>query len=368
MSAIDDAEYDLARLEENLHSRFRNGAVQYLMVANPHLGRALRSRYRRWKRSWNLADGLIAGPGDHEVLTLLSAYRLADRTYSPSTLERFARCPYEFALHAIQGLRPPPRTGACEALDPPTRGSLFHAVQRRLFERLRDADLLPVRWEHQARVEDMAHAVLEETAAAFAEELAPAIPYVWKTAIDELRKDLDGWIQEVAKTRGEWTPVAAELEFEQKVLGARLHGSIDLVERRGRSGELRISDFKTGKPPDVLPAITGNGQVLQPLLYGLAVEAQSEEPVASGRLYYATRRGGYVAREIDLSSHARSHIETVLRTIDGAIADGFLPAAPVKEACRNCDYRLVCGPYEETRAGRKDKSRLSGLEHIRSVP
>src|SRR5690606_23702769 len=60
--AIDGAEYDLAVLHEVLHERpFAEvrGAARYLMSANPHLARALRSRFARWGEKWSKADGLV---------------------------------------------------------------------------------------------------------------------------------------------------------------------------------------------------------------------------------------------------------------------------------------------------------------------
>ena len=72
-------------------------------------------------------------------------------------------------------------------------------------------------------------------------------------------------------------------------------------------------------------------------------------PVRSGRLYYSTRRGGYISREIPVTDETRLRIEEVLRTIDQSIADGFLPPIPVEDACKQCEFHLVCGPREDTR-------------------
>ena len=56
-------------------------------------------------------------------------------------------------------------------------------------------------------------------------------------------------------------------------------------------------------------------------------------------------------------------------TIDEAIARGFLPAAPRKDGCRWCDYRLVCGPYEESRVkNRKRRAELEPLFDLRGMP
>ena len=52
---------------------------------------------------------------------------------------------------------------------------------------------------------------------------------------------------------------------------------------------------------------------------------------------------------------------------DDYAVKGFLPAAPAKDACRWCDYRPVCGPYEEQRVRRKPKDRLADLQRLRGL-
>jgi len=58
----------------------------------------------------------------------------------------------------------------------------------------------------------------------------------------------------------------------------------------------------------------------------------------------------------------------VLETIEQSIEEGFLPAAPQTGACAICDYRPVCGPYEEQRSKRKQPDRLEPLITIRNLP
>ena len=57
-----------------------------------------------------------------------------------------------------------------------------------------------------------------------------------------------------------------------------------------------------------------------------------------------------------MNASARAFLAKLLSNIDEAIASGFLPPVPEKDACGICDYRAVCGPYEEQRASR-DKNR-----------
>jgi hypothetical protein len=90
-----------------------------------------------------------------------------------------------------------------------------------------------------------------------------------------------------------------------------------------------VTDYKTGSYPDPAPEITGKGEVLQPLLYALAAEQlYPGKKVGGGRLFYATIRGGYRSLYVPLSDRTRDEAARVLETIDTAIANGVLPAAP----------------------------------------
>jgi hypothetical protein len=56
----------------------------------------------------------------------------------------------------------------------------------------------------------------------------------------------------------------------------------------------------------------------------------------------------------------------ILKTIQ--LETGSLAAAPAEGACDWCDFRLVCGPNEEQRTGRKPKDRLRDLIELRIRP
>jgi ATP-dependent helicase/nuclease subunit B len=127
-------------------------------------------------------------------------------------------------------------------------------------------------------------------------------------------------------------------------------------------------DHKTGKAPERPPVWVGGGASLQPLLYALSAEAILGARVEAAQLSYCTQRGNYQVFETEVTADARARIGRVLETIAGAVAEGFLPAAPKKDACSMCDYRPVCGPYEELRAAKKKPDRLDALQDLRNTP
>jgi len=383
--AIDDAEYDLATLArvDQRDAEASRGAARYLLGANPNLARALRARGRRWLKRWTVSDGLV--DPDAEALAALGRHAMGQRSFSPTALENFAACPYRFLLQAIHRLQPRREADPLETIDPLTRGALFHEVQFDLLTALREEGRLPF---DPARLEpafERLNQVVDRVAAAYAERLAPAIPRVWTDGIEAIRTDLREWLRRSAEAPGGWVPHRFELSFgladrrrptedaasvpdDVTVLdGVRLRGSIDLVEKRG-DGTFRVTDHKTGKARVPDEAVVNGGQTLQPVLYALVAESVLGGPVESGRLYYCTADGDFTERVIPLDQVARHHAAQAAGTVARALERGFLPAAPVKDACRWCDYRPVCGPHEESRTARKPADRLAELDELRSLP
>src|SRR5260370_27755646 len=81
---------------------------------------------------------------DAATLEILASHRLSERSYSPSTLQAFAACPYRFLLQGIFQFRAREAAVPLEQMDPLTRGALFHEVQFELFRKLIESILLPM--------------------------------------------------------------------------------------------------------------------------------------------------------------------------------------------------------------------------------
>jgi hypothetical protein len=379
--AIDPSEYDLAMLDRFLRraAEEARGAAHYLLHANPHLARALRFRGRRWKFSkWFTTDGFLEPTP--AAAAALARHRLSARAYSATALERFAACPYKFYLGTVVGLAPREAIEPIDELNPAQRGQLIHELQRCLLSELQSDQLLPI---SEARLpealERLEHAV-ERAASEWHDRLAPAIERVWDDAMAQIRGDLREWL--TAMSRSPWVPLHFELGFGlpphpardpasrsepvELDCGLRLRGAIDMVEQWGDA--VRATDHKTGRRPVAEGVVIGKGAVLQPVLYALALERLLPLRVTSGRLHYCTADAGFAEREVPLDDAARQSAQRVARTIDGALADGFLPAAPADGACDYCEYKVVCGPYEALRTGRKPKRELQALVQLRCEP
>ena len=385
--AVDDTEHDLAVLGPLLRGApgRAQGRARYLLKLNPGLHRSLVTRWARWKRPWSRYDGLYGLQPDS--VAALAGYRPGQRPYSVSALQRFAACPYQFLLSAVLRLQPREESQPLERMDPLTRGRLFHEVQAELVRALRAREALPVTPPRLPAAEAVLDATLDEVAARYREELAPAIDRVWTDEVESMRTDLRGWLHHVADEGGEWTPLFAELGFGLPAGGGRdaasvpepvrldgkwlLRGVVDLIEAGAgpaAGAPLRVTDHKTGKNRHRRELVVGRGEVLQPVLYGLAVEQALRRPVETSRLFFCTLDGMFTTRPVQLGESQRRQGLEVIEVIDRALEAGALLPAPREGACRWCDFRPVCGPWEETRVGRKDPARLADLEALRRMP
>jgi RecB family exonuclease len=384
--AIDSAEHDLAILDRLAAAgRPDAGAARYLVTANPHLARALRARYQRWGKSWTGADGLV---GRSEMLrAAMARHTLSARSYSPTSLQSYARCPYRFFLYAIHRLAPRLEPEPIDELDPLQRGSLIHDIQFELFARLKREGLLPIRTGNLDRVQKELDVVIADVAERYHDHFAPAIERVWLDGIAATSADLREWLRRASLDNSGFVPRHFELSFglelrhseqpadPRSVVGAvgldcgvQLRGSIDLVERH-RSGLMRVTDHKTGKADAKPDQIIAGGTALQPLFYALAAEKlfASEAEISCGRLYFCTSRGGFATLEVALDDPARASAVRVANTIGAAIADAFLPAYPAKDECARCEYRVVCGPHEERRVVLKPRGGMEPLIALRGA-
>ena len=380
--AIDDLEHDLASLKPLLESRDPasvRGHAHYLLQLNNSLRRSVISRWARGRSAWSQADGLIrVAPA---LKTALDKKRLASRPYSLSALQRFATCPYQFLLATIYRLEPREEPEPLVRLDPLTRGSLFHRAQAEFYRDMRKAGALPVTPDRVAEASQVVDAALTRVAAEYEEQLAPAIPRVWRDELDELRRDLGIWVQKMADDAA-WVPEYFEFSFglsdegrderslkDPVTIDGRfvLRGSVDLIERSPAGDVLRVTDHKTGKNRSNKDLIIGGGGVLQPVLYSAAVEQGLGKKVDAGRLYYCTTPGGFADHSIPINDYNRTQGLHALTIIDRSIEQGFLVAAPSDRACTWCDFRPVCGPREEERVKNKSGDRIADLEALRSM-
>jgi RecB family exonuclease len=382
--AIDEFEHDLAMLHQLLHDdRARvKGRGRYLYELSPHLQRSLTGRWARWQKRWHPADGLIRATP--LTAPALARQRLGARPFSLSALQRFSECPYQFQLSAIFQLAPLEAPAPLQRLDPLTRGSLFHQIQTEFFRELQKNDLLPLTASRSAAARKMLEWAIARVSQQAKDDLAPAIDRVWTDELASIARDLRGWLDNLVRDGAEWKPelfefafgLPGDLERDPRSVNGPAHvdgrflirGSIDLVERRLHGAALRVTDHKTGKNRTTLATMVDGGRVLQPILYGMALESVTSERVAEGRLSYCTSVGAFSVHSIALDETSRRRALEVLEVIDRAIEHGTLAARPADGACDRCDFVAVCGADEQRRTHRKAPGLFADLDALRRIP
>ncbi len=386
--AIDDFEHDLATMGRLLTagSGEVKGRARYLYELSPELQRSLTSRWLRWHRKqWEVADGLVrnvaatTGPA-------LAAQRLGARPYSLTALQRFSVCPYQFLLAAVYRLSPLEVPAPLQQLDPLTRGSLIHMFQAATLKKLRAAGLLPLVEASLPAAQRHLDDTIAEVGRKERDELVPAIDRVWTDEIAAMSRDLKHWLELLVEEGAEWTPERFEFAFGLADTVDRdehsspapalvdnrflLRGSVDLIERHRQTRLLRVTDYKTGRNRTRSgQTMVDGGRVLQPILYGLALESiMPGESVVAGRLFFCTSLGNFTNHEIPLFGESRRTGVEVLEIIDRSIEHGRLAARPAADTCAMCDFQMVCGRDEERRTRRKDAALFADLDALRKLP
>ncbi len=382
VDAIDDLEHDLAVLKSLIDvdpPASVRGHAHYLLRLNECLKRSVSARWARGRCQWTVYDGITRVTAITKPI--LETKRLGARPYSLSALQKYASCPYQFLLSAIYKLEQPKDIEPLQKLDPLTRGSIFHEAQAAFFRQLKKDGRLPLTPDAMPHALKTIDAALAAVASRYEDELAPAIDRVWHDEIADIGRDLRVWVGRLPLTDG-WEPAYFEFAFglpgdtgrdpasigDPVLVDSRfiLRGSVDLVETSGNN--LRITDHKTGKNRTTWKTVIGGGSILQPVLYGLAVEQALGQPVTVGRLFYCTSAGQFPDPPIPLNEQNRRAGIEALEIIDRAVELGFLPAAPAERACTWCDFLPVCGPDEPRRIRNKSAEKLGDLEALRERP
>jgi ATP-dependent helicase/nuclease subunit B len=256
-------------------------------------------------------------------------------------------------------------------------------MQAQFYRTLQRNGQLPVTAARLPAAKQQLEWVIADVSRAAADKLAPAIPRVWVDEIASIRRDLLLWLDRLPEDT-EWVPERFEFAFglppddardpasveQPSVVDGRFHlrGSIDLIERNPRTRALRVTDHKTGKNRTTRATVVHGGQILQPVLYGLALESITNDVVYEGRLWYCTTVGSYSEHRIQLNDTSRRSGIEVLEIIDRAVERGPLVARPARDACKWCDFTPVCGRDEESRTGRKPAAGLADLDALRKMP
>ena len=388
-SAVSAAERDRTFLQATVTAP---AAIAVFERAEPAFARARLASRARWSGRYSEWDGALAGPALPAIAKLVPA----ERVFSPSSLESYAKCPQQFLLGSVlrvRGVEEPERT---VRIDDIRRGNLFHRILQRFHGEWTGPGVASADPDAEQRM----RAIAEEECDAAAARGETGYPAMWAADRIEVIEDCLRWLgcERADPTLRQLPLGACEARFGPRYPGEevgalsrdepieidlggrvlRLAGRIDRITWDAQPPtRFRVVDYKSGRVRDEKPAQLQGGRMLQLPLYAFAgAELLGLDPTAGEVAYvYPTRRGNFKVVPWTSEQLADRHDDVIalLAAVLDGIGRGDFMIAPWKDdgrtACRYCDFHEICpgahAGYAKRKAEDPRRAHLDG--GIRSV-
>ncbi len=333
--------------------------------------RALAARNIRNEGRFTAYDGIV---------DLRGRWSPYDGVLSPSTaLERYARCPYQFFLSKVLGIRAVEEADAGAELSVRDRGIIMHGALEDWVKRWLETETSA--WnEYVADPAPLADAAgkriksAEEQGQLGGPDIAEALRSQILNDLEQTRR------REQIRAANGWTPIHAEWEFKKVELdiedGEPIHvnGRVDRIDEH-ESGRLIAIDYKTGKFREDAARQFISGRALQLPIYLHALNQRLGGNLAdsAAELVYITERGGFERDRIagaDFASKTAvdaSDLTHALGVIVKGMDSGRFFPYPFREqpkprpgphdlVCTYCDYQAICTADVHRRYDKKAKT------------
>lgn len=373
--AIDEVEFDLSIGQEKLSTKNAEQLL-YLRELSPFFGKGLRLEYSRWgKRGFTHYDGFLDSEESRQILR--DHYSILKRSISPTRLETYASCPFQYFLSGILGIEGLTEPEKAVMISPLDRGKLVHDILYAFFtelkkERGRSFQFIP---EDLKRLIEIA----EKKCLEFEETGITGYPMFWEVEKREMMEQLRDFFDEELQ-ESEYLPAYFEVRYGMKafdfqeseisteeplsltIKGEVIHlrGRIDRIDLTRDGKKARVRDYKTGrvsaKPNDFqggrtlqLPLyLYAARQLLNPLYEGIRVEIAE---------YCFLRERRRVRFEESKLNEKEGQLQEILETLALGIENGIFIAVPDNQSCkyRSCDFRAICGTWTPILFDRKFK-------------
>lgn len=322
----------------------------------PGLRRGMAAVGARRRGEFSVWTGLV-GPRPELAVT-------DGRPRSPTALERWATCPFQYFLHSVLRVTGLDDPAEADTIGPLDKGSLVHAVLEAVV-RPRVGTMAPGEpWgqEDHARLRDVAEAARRRLEGAG----RTGRPLLWRLEWSRMVRDLaitldlDSRHRAAAGTApvavehgfgfGDEAPVEVAIGPDRRVV---FRGRIDRVDA-APGGPVEVVDYKTGgtRGYEALKDgddVTAGGRLLQLGVYGRAARARWGGGPVDARYWFVTEKGRFQRLGGRVDEAADHRVEDVLAVVADGIEAGHFPARPGDDDgwfgpanCRGCAYDRIC--------------------------
>jgi hypothetical protein len=275
--------------------------------------------------------------------------------FSPTSLETYAGCPFNYLLTRVLGIAALDEPERLLSITPMQRGDFVHTILARVFGALRAKGLLPIGNASMRDVLDVAERVTGQ----FLEEVPKTepvgLPVFWEMEKRVIRESIRLFLEEESLEKDEFIPAHFErwfggdrdpVEFACEAGGrvVRFRGRIDRLDT-APGGRYRVVDYKTGRLSGADQDMA-KGSALQLPIYLLAAGRILGLDVRSGEARYRHVGTGGGKSAVVFSGGGWDESSLEFATIIGVITSGiergifFAPADELR--CGYCDVRLAC--------------------------
>lgn len=373
--ALDEVEYDLSIGQREIGEK-RSEAMLYLKELSPFFGKGLQLESSRWEKNiFTPFEGVFSSKGARKILK--ERHSISKKSISPTRLENYASCPYQYFLKVIMEIEALTEPEKVSQISPLDKGSLIHSILWRFFTDLKTTKGDPLSLG-QKDLERLLKTANEEFIK-FEQMGVTGYPMLWEVEKKSILDDLVYLFYEERKSKG-FTPSYFEVSYGMKLLGSQRSdisaekpiqitlggqelffiGRIDRIDLKEEGGNVKakVIDYKSGEAYAIQNDFRG-GTTLQLPLYLFASDHLLKHlhrgiEVECAEYYYLQerKRKRHVRFESPELEKRKGDLHNIIRTITGGIEEGIFLANP-SPFCRNCDFTLVCGTWSRFLFDRK---------------
>lgn len=339
--------------------------IRQLEIESPHA-----SRINRVALSFNVgsrearADFKVK---DERIAGLLGEFVSGRRTFSPSSLYRYIRCPYSFYLRYVEGIKAVDEVD--EQMEDNVLGTVMHGALQAIYSHASSSSdfVAALRSVADGEIARYAGESLDEVYKGRVAALSETVRMRMRFVEGYVKAILDYDLRDLERDPGAFRPLDFECDASMSIDlddGRRVSiaGKIDRVDRL-HDGRERIIDYKSGKKnedriADVAalferPAKKYFLAPFQSMLYSVMRHRASAARVRPA-LYYARSMNdpSYEADIViggeavhDISDYHDEYVDE-LKALITEILDPAVPFSRFDDeecnACKNCDFRRLC--------------------------